>query len=501
MASMSSSIVSILLVIAMAFTSMGGLTANIEDTVSFDAQFSVDAEAIMALSGMTAQTGLPGAAQEQLDEQKDTFKVIGDIISCLTLRGVASKDAAEAAILAGNDVALSVGVKKGDKGVTAASSLLSKNVIFFSDEMIQSVQAEMEKQQAQGLIQNAQSPMGTSGIQAASNALQSLDMEQLAKDIEEAGKKLTEGIEAKKGETETGEFTVDDMTFVSKTPINMTYPEFVEFLLTSAKELAAKESLKPLIDATGKDFGAEIDKAIEELKKQPETNYPEVFVLEIYADADNCTYAVSDMVMAGGDEMLHMAYGDVEGQSRVKFIRNQGEEKTVVTGSSVKGGAFDLTANIVSKTGNGDIVASKDEAGKFSMTCSITGGKQDAKIVVNTEKKEDDRSGIVFDLYFGNAEKPLLSFNGSFGKGGELVSVFEGEEITVNAADELMNNSGKTNPLDMTITAGILKIVTIVTKNVPEETGDWINSKIKEAMMPKTNTTEAPTEQPVVDGN
>ena len=39
-----SSIVSILLALALAFTSMGGVTANIEDTVSFDAKMSEDAE-------------------------------------------------------------------------------------------------------------------------------------------------------------------------------------------------------------------------------------------------------------------------------------------------------------------------------------------------------------------------------------------------------------------------------------------------------------------------
>ena len=65
-----SSIVSILLALALAFTSMGGLTANIEDTVSFDAKISLDVEAIMALSGQTAQEGLTEAAQKQLEEQK-----------------------------------------------------------------------------------------------------------------------------------------------------------------------------------------------------------------------------------------------------------------------------------------------------------------------------------------------------------------------------------------------------------------------------------------------
>ncbi len=509
-----SSIVSILLALALAFTSMGGLTANIEDTVSFDAKVTLDADAIMALSGQATAEGLPESVQKQMEEQKETVNVIGDIISSLTLRGVASKDTAEAVILAGDSVALSLGMKKDDTGVRVASSLLSNNVIFISNELIQRMQAQMESQQqmlaeqAAAMAGEGQNPMAGSVQSAASTLdpqaiagiMEKLDKEQIAKDIEEAGKKLTEGIEAKKGETETGEFTVDDMTFVSKTPINMTYPEFVEFLLTGAKELAAKESLKPLFDATGKDIGAEIDKAIEEMKKQPESDYPEVFDLAAYADADNCTYTVCEMSTAGKAE-LHIAYGDIEGQSKAKFIRNQGDDKMAITTVGNKDGVFDLTANIESKTSNGEIKAGMDEAGNLNMTCNIRDGEQEAKIVVSTEKAEGDRTNFAFALYFGNTEKPLMSFSGSFGKGGELVSVFEGEKITVTPIEKLMDSESKeATVFGTTMIAGILKTVMVVTKNVPEETGNWINMKIKEAMTPKTKTTEAPQEQPVVDG-
>ena len=94
-----------------------------------------------------------------------------------------------------------------------------------------------------------------------------------------------------------------------------------------------------------------------------------------------------------------------------------------------------------------------------------------------------------------------MSFSGSFGKGGELVSVFEGEKITVTPIEKLMDSESKeATVFGTTMIAGILKTVMVVTKNVPEETGNWINMKIKEAMTPKTKTTEAPQEQPVVDG-
>ena len=508
-----SSIISVILAIALAFTTMGGMTANIEDTVSFDAKVSLDAEALLAVSGANAEIPeeLAEAYQQQIEEQKQTMKVVGDIISALTVRGVASKDAAEAVILAGESTALSLGVKQGDAGVIVASSLLPSDVIFVSDDLIRQMQDQMAKQQtqAQAQLQQAQSAQAAAAgldLQAISGALEKLDKDQIAKDIEETLQKLDEGIEAKKGETETGEFTVDGMVFVSRTPINMTYPEFAEYMLTGAKELVSKESLKPLADAAGKDLAAEIDKKIGELKNQPETDWPETFELAVYTDAANGAYTVCDAVTpakagAADKEELHIAFGEIGGLNRTNIIRNQGEEQMDIAAAGTKDGAFDLTANIVNKTANGEIKAGRDEAGNLDMTCNIHSGTQDAKIEVNTEKQEGGRTGFRFAVYFTGAEKPLLTLSGSFGKGGELISVFEGEKITATPAETLMDGeSTEASAFSMKMIAGVLKIVTVVSKNVPEETGKWISTKITEAMTPKTTTTEAPAEQPAVDG-
>lgn len=510
-----SSIISILLALALAFTSMGGMPANIEDTVSFDVKITVDAEALLA-AGQEVTAALPEETRKSIDEKKDIIKIAGDIISVMTLRGTASKDAAEAVLLAGDNTVLSLGMKKDDTGVTVATNLLPSDVIFISNELIQAMQDEMEKQKQQSqelqqmLVEQAAAQGQTASLSATSSLtpqdigqiLEKLDKEQIAKDIEEAGKKLTEGIEAKKGETETGEFTVDGLTFVSKTPINMTYPEFAEFLLTGAKELAAKESLKPLFDAIGKDLGAEIDKAIEELKNQPESDYPEEFDLAVYADADNCTYAVSDMVKQSeaGKEELHIAYGDIEGQGRAKIIRNQGDDRMVISSVGTSG-IFDMNATIDSKTSHGEINASLNEAGNLNITCDIIDQEQKAKIVVSTEKAEGDRTNFLFSVSFGDAEKPMLAFSGSFGKGGELVSVFEGEKINATPAEKLMDpDSTESASFGLKLGAGALKTVMVVTKSVPKETAEWISNKIKEAMSPKPETTEAPQEQ-VVDGD
>lgn len=484
-----SQILSIVLVIVMAFSSMTGLTAKIEDTVSFEAKVSVDAEAILALGGM--------AGTDALKADQETMKAVGDILNALTLKGVATKDSAELDLLAGADPALSIGIKNDEKGATVACNLLGSSVIFVSAVIIEQMQQQMISSMASQ----------SSGLDmSALEALQNMDMEQAAKDLEETAQKLIQAIEAKKGETETGEFTVDDMTFVSKTPVNMTYVEFIELFLNSAKELAAKDSLKPLFQATGKDFGAEIDKAIEELKKQPETDYP-TFELVTYTDADNCAYYACNMTEAAKaegaqDEKLYIGYGEVGGQIRCNLDIDQGATKGNVVSVGTKEGAFDLTATIADKGTNAEITAKKDEAGNLDMVCLFTGMEPSMKIAVQTEKTADERTNFQIGLFMGDAEKPVLSFSGSAGKGGETISVYEGEKLTAIPIENLMNDpeQTETSKLQMQLIAGLLKTVTVVAKNVPEETGNWISTKIKEAMTPKTKTTETPTEQPVVDG-
>ncbi|WP_337236121.1 hypothetical protein, partial [Vibrio cholerae] len=70
---------------------------------------------------------------------------------------------------------------------------------------------------------------------------------------------------------ESGEFTVDGLAFTAKIPLNMTYGELMELILTCAKDLLGKESVKPLVEMFAKDSDpvAELDKALENLKNQP----------------------------------------------------------------------------------------------------------------------------------------------------------------------------------------------------------------------------------------
>ena len=467
------SILSIVMVIVMAFSSIGGVTAALKEPVSFDAKINVDADGILALAG-TAAT----------EETKQTITIVKDIVGALTLKGVADKDNAELDLLAGNDVMLSIGVKNAeDGGLLAASSLLGSQVISVSAETVQALQ-----QQMQASMTEASAGMG---------GLENLDKEQIAKDFAEIVEKAMKAFEEKKGETETGDFTVDDLKFTAKTPVNMTYTEFMELVLNSAKELLAKESLQPVVQAASKDKDliAEIDKEIEKLNSMPEEEKPEV-QFALYSNENEGGYFVCDLTKAAKEETekpetMHVGIGGGEDPVRIRFSFEQNQETMSIAADVTKDNAADLKAHVNAKDGSvADIAVTCDAAGSLDMAFDINSKDAVAKILAKTEPVEGERTKYSLDVFMNNAEQPLVNITGSVGKGGEAVSVYEGEDITVLPFEALMNDTDGTasGKLQITLTAGILKAITVLTKNLPEETGTWLNKQIMQQMMPKTTT-------------
>ena len=90
------------------------------------------------------------------------------------------------------------------------------------------------------------------------------------------------------------------------------------------------------------------------------------------------------------------------------------------------------------------------------------------------------------DVYFGSTEKALLTITGSVGKGGEAVTVYEGESITVIPIEKLADTQDTTASaqLGMSLMANMLKSVSVLTKNLPEDTAAWVNAQMKALMNP-----------------
>ena len=481
-----SSLLSMIMVIVMAFSAIGGMTANIEEPVSFEAKISVDGDALMALAGAEGEAAA--------DETMQTVKAIVDILNVLTIKGVADKGTAELDVLAGEDVMLNIGAKNTEEGTTVASSLIGNMTIFTSTQVREQMMASL-----------AQSTSGVD-VEAMTAQLQSLDKEQMKKDCEEWAESLKKELEEKKGETETGEFTADGMAFTAKTPVNVTYTELMELILNRAKDLLTKESFQPLLQsAAGQDtdIAAEIDKAIEDLKKKPDEEKPKL-EMAIYTDDAEGEYCVCDVILttaateekAASEEKVYIGSGTVNGLQRSHSSFTQDDSAMDMTAVAREDGSVDMEATITAGGTHAEITSNSDPAGNMDMVCTIKTEDGDVIIHAKTEAAEGERIGFTMDMYFGSTEKALLTITGSAGKGGEAVTVYEGESITAIPIEKLMDTQDTTTSgqLGMSLMANMLKSVSVLSKNLPEDTAAWVNAQVKALMNPGASDAPAGNE-------
>ena len=458
---MKKSILSMVMALVMAFSCIG-LAAAEEGTISFDAKISADIPALMVQSG-EAPAELPEDAQQALN-------AVNAILNTVTLKGVFEKDAGEVALYAGDDLMLSIGAKKTEEGATIASTLLGNQVLFLSNEMVQQMQQQIQQQAATSATASA----------GSLNELQNIDKEQLGKDVAEIAEKLSKAFSEKVGEPENGEFTVDGMTFTVKTPVNITYAEASELILNSAKELLGKDSMKAVLKAFSQkgDPIEEIDKAIEKIKNQPAEEQPELSAA-IYSNDKDDNYVVIEMTKKTAateteeakEEKVYFAEEDIE------FAFNAAEGNTSLLGKIAD-----------TKGMNMDIDLNADQAGNLVMNLAIKDKDVNVKASAKVEAAEGDRKNFTVDVFANDSEKALLTITGSAGKSEDKpVSVFEGENITVLPLEKLASGEDATvtGQLSLTATANLLKSVTVLAKNLPEDAAAWLNAQVKQLMVPK----------------
>lgn len=451
----------ILLALIMAFSSIGGTPVQSEEPVSFDAKISLDGEAIL---------NLPGAGATNTEQAAQTVKVISDILNAVTLKGNAEKDAGEIALFAGDDQLLSFGARSTEDGLRIASSLFGKQVIFISAETMQAMQQQMTA-----------SRTGVN-LQALVDALKNLDKEQLQKDWIEICGNMVKAFEEKKGETEIGSFTVDGLTFTSKTPVDINYTELATAGLNCLKELISKDYMKPVIQAlnSDQDLVSSIDESIKQLSNQPEEEKPELQVA-VYLDEKGNTYNVYDMTQAQKTEAtetdtaetvnLHVGNGKVDGQDKGCFTfttKNGGADMTMIRAED---GSVNVTGKVEDGKDTADISYNKDAAGKAEMNCKIHATDTEAAIVAKAEPTENERMQFSMEVFFGNSEKALLTITGTAGKGAETVSVYDGEGIGTIPVEKLLDseNSAVGRGLTVTLGANAIKAMTTLIGHLPED--------------------------------
>ncbi len=456
---------SLILIVVMTLSCIGGMAESLEEPVSFEAKISLNTDVL--------KKAVAGDSEIPADTVK-ALTAIRDILDVLTLKGVADKDSLELGLFAGEDEVITLGVKGAEEGITVVSSFIKGLALNISKEQITAVTA-----------QNTSGP----DIQALIAAVQNLDEEQLRKDVEEINEKLGKAFEEKKGETEAGEFTVDEMTFTGKTPVNVTYTEMMELVVVNVKDLLAKESLQPIIKALGQnvDINAELDKALEKIKTQAEEEKPEMQIT-LYTDADQCEYATIDLVSTtpatdvkpAQEQKVYVGFGKVDGlnRSRITMTDNRMNMEIFVTGKD--DGSIDEKITVNSDDATAVAIASRDAAGNFTMEETVTSKDVKAKIVAKGEAAEGDRKNFALDVFFGDEAEALLSINGTAGKGGEKFCTFEGDGITVIPVEKLGDSSDTSayTQLMTGVQTGIMGALGTLMKNLPSESSTWLMQQL-----------------------
>ena len=456
---------SLILIVVMTLSCIGGMAESLEEPVSFEAKISLNTDVL--------KKAVAGDSEIPADTAK-ALTAIRDILDVLTLKGVADKDSLELGLFAGEDEVITLGVKGAEEGITVVSSFIKGLALNISKEQITAVTA-----------QNTSGP----DMQALIAAVQNLDEEQIRKDAEEIIEKLEKAFEEKKGETETGEFTVDEMTFTSKTPVNMTYTEMMELVVANVKDLLAKESLQPIIKALGQnvDINAELDKALEKIKAQAEEEKPEMQIT-LYTDADQCEYATIDLVSTtpatdekpANEQKVYVGFGKVDGlnRSRVTMNDNKMNMEILVTGKD--DGSIDEKVTVNSEEATAVATVSRDAAGNFTMEETVTSKDVKVKIVAKGETAEGDRKNFAVDVFYGDEADALVTISGTAGKGGEKFCTFEGDGITVIPVEKLTDSSDTSAYTQLMTSAqtGLMSALGTLMKNLPKESSAWLMQQL-----------------------
>lgn len=452
----------VLALIAVSAASFPVRTASAEEAAeaySFEAKISLDAETLGAMMG-------GGETAEQV-------KMISALLDVLTIKGVSLGDQAELEVYAGADLALTLGAKSTAEATTIASSLLGSSVLAISAE------------QMQNMMQAGAASASGMDFTKLTEAIEALDKEQVNKDCAEIGEEFLAAIAAKKGETETGEFTVDGYTFTTRTPLNITYDELMEIELNAMKALLSKESLKPVVDvmSNGTDLAAEIDKEIEKLKTATEEEKYNL-VLAIYTgEADNA-YIAGEMSKEASQEEIHVGAGSVDGLVKVNVQATMEGTTMDIAVSGVENGAFEMKANIADGDTTAVITGTGDADNNIDLVFEIKSPSAPMTIHVAVADAGNDRKNLTAELFFTGMDKALLTVSGTAGKGGEILSVFEGENITVIPFEKLMDSSDQEtmNTIATTVLTNLFNVVNVLKQNVPEEVGTWVTQMFMSLM-------------------
>lgn len=454
------SFLSVLMALVMAFACIGGVFAEGTGTLNIEAEVHIDKDALLSLPGTT-------------EENKQQIALAADLLNVLKANLLTDGKVFQISLKAEDDALLDIGLKADGQGITLSSSLLGSKVIYLSAEVMKQLM------QAGQAGQSAQIPGGFN-VQEITEVIKGLDKEQIAKDVSECVQDFSAKIQAKVGEPETGSYEVDGMVFTTKVPVNLTFDELMEMVITFAKNIVTKDSLSPLMKvlAKDKDVGAALDKKIEEIKNMPAEEKFDMNIA-VYSNETGDTYLAADVsrkAKAEGekDEVFHLGLGTVGGKTIGLYTGDNpgGTQNFYFEATAEKN--VNMEGTFDAKDSNVHMLV---HAGPGISDSVVTVKASDATVMAHSNVQiQDGEGGFVYEWYYNDLEKAVITVNGKVSKGSEITSKFEGEGITVIPFEKLFDqkDTSTMSSLAMELSGQIMTAMNTLIKHLPEDTAKML---------------------------
>jgi len=474
-------ILSIIVAVVMA---LSGMTATMTDAVTAEVNLTANKEAILSLDAGTAP------ADEAAANAADQTAMIGlgaDVLNGLGIRGTADNKALELVISKDGNTLINVGLQMDESGVTLASNLLGNQVLSLSGETMTKIMEEMAK-----ATQTAEANDPMSSIM---QTIQNIDFQKLSEEVTAITGKAMAEFQSKIGEPETGVFEMDGTAFNAKTPINITDQELALLGLNLAKEILAIETIQPVLQMipNGADLAAEIDKKIEEATNMTAEARFETDIALYTNEAGGSWFSFDasrqtiepktvahlgiGQPEAGHSEMILKV--DVDGQVNIDLAFEKDEDSMgVLLGTITTPGEDGFKAQII---------VAEDETGITSDVTVMSNGNairslmeesfgDEMKATLSIQKVGVDGSELT-------VEADLLTLAVTVSAGGEIATVFSGDDLSViNVEDLLSEDSEKQQQASGTLMAGFMggfmTAISTLISSVPAESGEMLTNMI-----------------------
>ena len=266
-----------ILAVIIALTSMCGGLLNSNADRPFAAEIGVDLEgdpAALAIGGQSA----------------DSSAAIMDLIGSIAIRFAATADVGQLQIKLKDEPFAALTVQRQEDGWAAVSDLFPTTLLTVKNDTLASYTAQS-------------SPVTVNGSPAAS-----MDFAAVIEAAKGPFEQLLEQLRAKLGEPETGSFTVGGVEYTQKAVYGLTTKEALEMVMATVKTILSNETISGIISTFVPDFSADsVDQAMADIMAADEADQPVLSAAEYRNGAD---VSAQEIILAKDGQSIEFLWAE-----------------------------------------------------------------------------------------------------------------------------------------------------------------------------------------------